>query len=82
MEFITVTFPDCIPPDLIIELMPQGVKNVSQYRCIAEFVEHDGVENVYRLHAEEKDAFYILGMVAASIIDNVNKRLSAKALKN
>lgn len=69
LQSITVTFPKYIKPEKIIKIIEGNMKANSNYECQCHFKGFDGQENVYVIWAEQNEAFYLIGMTAAGILE-------------
>ena len=70
LQSITVTFPAHIHRENVVAIIEGNMNKNSTYECQCQFKEFDGEENVYLIWAEEKEAFYYIGMTASEIIRN------------
>jgi hypothetical protein len=76
MESIMVTFPDDIlPVDVEYNIMV-GMKENAQILCNVVVIGHtDNNEIRYRITAGSAEDFYLIGMIASSIIRRHNEKI-------
>lgn len=73
LQSITATFQVHIPVDKVINLIEGNMNANSEYKCKVYFEEFDGKENTFVIWADEREAFYQIGMTAALIIQKYSQ---------